>query len=256
MSAPRLLRVAVTRNEGPDGALARALRRWGLAPVNCDVLTFAPAPDPEALRRAAERVERYDWLIAASARAVAALQDARGGAPLPSDLRCAAVGLQTAAALEQAGASPPMVTGTAGSGTLLAALRTADDWAGRSVLIPRAAEGGREIAEALRALGASVDEVAAYRTVVCPPDEVAARWRRAAPDAAVVASPSAARALVAGVGAETVVRLRGVVAIGGTTADALRAHGIEPWVPSRPDFEAAAELCARRLALSLTEISS
>ena len=124
------------------------------------------------------------------------------------------------------------------------ALRGADDWRGRRVLMPRAAEGGRELGESLRALGAEVDEVAAYRTMPRPAHELAEDWRRARAEAVVIASPSAARALVAALGRETLRELRAVVAIGATTRAALAELGIEAAMPERTDFEGVAGLLA------------
>jgi uroporphyrinogen-III synthase len=94
------LRVAVTRDEADDGPLSQALRRRALEPVSCRVIREAPPADPENLTRAASELERYDWLVVASARAVTALAEARGERPFPAALRTAAVGRKSAAALE------------------------------------------------------------------------------------------------------------------------------------------------------------
>src|SRR5262249_42507718 len=154
------------------------------------------AEDTAPLARTAASLERFDWLIVASPRAVAALMDARGGAALPANVRTAAVGAKTAACLAAPGAAAPLPAAREGAAALIETLRGADDWRDRRVLIPRAAEGGCEIALALERLGAIVEEVAAYRTIERPREEIAAAWSAAAPEAAVVASPSAARALV------------------------------------------------------------
>ncbi len=77
--------------------------------------------------------------------------------------------------------------------------------------------------------------------------EIAAAWRAATPDAAVVASSSAARALVAALGAEALRDLRLVVALGDTTRATLEESGVEAAVPKRTDFEGAAGLVAARL---------
>lgn len=247
MSAP-LRRVAVTRDERMDGPLSSALARRGLEPVACSVVAEAPAPEPKVLRQAAQSVEQRDWLIAASERAVSGLMAARGGRPLPQTLRTAAVGERTAAALVAAGAVAPLTATIAGAAALIAKLRDAERWPGKRVLLPRALEGGREIAGALRRLGAAVDEVVAYRTVPRPCAEIVAAWAEARPDAVVVASPSAARELVDAVGAESLRRLACVAALGTTTAKQLESLGVHPIVPARADFDAVAELLEGALA--------
>jgi len=247
MSANRR-RVLVTRDESLDGPLSLALLRRGLQPVACSVLSHVASPEPEALVRAARSLEDYQWLIVASQRAVAALMVARGGRPLPPTLRTAAVGERTAGSLVAAGAAQPLTAASPGSAALIAALARADRWPGRRVLVPRAAEGGREVVDALRQRGGSVDEVVAYATVPRPRDEIVAAWEAARPDAAVVASPSAARALVRAIGAEPLHRLARVVAIGPTTAMQLEALGVLAVVPERADFDVVAELLHGALA--------
>jgi len=236
------LRVVVTRDEGLDGPLSSALAERGLEAVHCAVVGEAPAPDAEPLERAARSLECYDWLVVASQRAISALMAARAGLPLPSTLRTAAVGEKTAAALAAAGAAAPLTAPTAGAAALVAVLREADSWREKRVLVPRALEGGRELADAMRRWGATVDEVVAYCTVTRPPAEIVDAWLEARPDAVVVASPSAARALVQALGVERLRRLARVAAMGTTTAMQLVALGVPAVVPERSDFEAVAEL--------------
>ena len=240
-------RVLVTRDESLDGPLSSALSRRGFEPVACSVIASIPTPEPEALERAALSLPHYDWLVVASSRAVASLMAARGGRSLPPGLRTAAVGERTAATLVAAGATAPITAANAGASALIAALADADRWPGRRVLLPRALEGGRDIADSLRRLGANVEEVVAYGTVSRPRTQIVAAWEDAQPDAAVVASPSAARALVGAIGAERLRRLACVAAIGSTTAMELMALGVPAVVATRADFDAVAELLARAL---------
>jgi uroporphyrinogen-III synthase len=108
------------------------------------------------------------------------------------------------------------------------------------VLMPRAERGGREIAQALRVAGARVDEVVAYRTVARPVEEIVTTWRRAWPAAAVITSPSAARALVGALGQAALRSLDGVIAIGPTTAAELAQLGIDAVVSESSDFASVA----------------
>jgi len=235
-------RVVVTRDEGLDGPLTSALALRGLEPVPCSVVLAGPAPEPELRERAADSIESSDWLVVASQRAVTTLMTARAGRPLPAGLKTAAVGEKTAGALVAAGAMAPLTAPSAGAVPLVQVLREVDDWPRRRVLVPRAREGGRDLADALRRWGARVDEVVAYCTVARPQAEIVDAWRAARPDAVVVASPSAARALVQALGAESLRRLARVAAMGTTTAMQLVALGVPATVPARSDFEAVAEL--------------
>ena len=235
----RLLRVAVTRDEPVDGPLSSALRRRGHCVVHCPVVSTAPATDAKALERAADGLERYDWLIVSSARAVDALMGARPGRGMPAALRTAAVGAQTAARLVSHGAISPIVAEIAGTQDLIEKLTHVGGWRGRRALMPCAAEGSREVSERLRVLGADVDEVVAYRTLARPLEEIAGAWQAGQPVAAIVTSPSAARALAAAVGPVALAAIE-LIAIGPTTAAALAELGLHARMSAHADFDSAA----------------
>lgn len=243
-------RVAVTRSERPDGPLSTALRRRGLVPVPCPVIAHRAPADPAPLQRAAGHLDRFDWLVATSARAVEAVARLRLAVPWPRELRCAAVGTATAAAFQHHGIAPAVVAPSGGADDLIALLRHADRWPGQTVLIPQAAEGRSAVATALRAEGAAVTVVHAYRTVSRPTGEIRLAWETASAEGVVFASPSAARALVEAVGAPMVARMRAIVAIGATTAHSLRTLGLGPQISPSARFEAAAGLCATLLVPS------
>ena len=244
-------RVAVTRDEGPDGPLTRALVREDLTPVRCPVLVEAPPADPAALTDVAARLADYDWIVCASARGVRALLEARpaphagGELAWSAGLRTAAVGAATAQALTEAGVGHPPVVGDGdGAEALWRTLAPLADWTAARVLVVTTPGGRSELIDALRAAGARVDAVEAYRMAPRPAAAIAADWTASAPDAAIIASPRTAEALAAAVGAATLARLAAVVAIGPTTARALDALGVRAVTPPRADFT----LVARTLA--------
>ncbi|MGQ0703120.1 MAG: uroporphyrinogen-III synthase [Gemmatimonadales bacterium] len=242
-------RVAITRDEPRSGPLSLALGRHGLEPVACSVITHLPPRDPLPLCRAAARLAEFDWVVVSSARAVLALARASALEALREPPRWAVVGPATEAALARHGVSAALTPRDAGAEALLAALLEAEAWSGRKVLMPRAAGGRRSVAAGLRARGASVTEVIGYRTVARPRRAVAAAWRAARPQGVVVASPSAVTALLRAISPAELGRLPAVVAIGPTTAAALRERGLGCSVAPRADFEAAAARCAELLAL-------
>ena len=65
--------VANTRDEGPDGPLARALRRLGLESMSCPTIAIAPPDDPQPLRDALRGLATFDWVAFTSAHAVDAV---------------------------------------------------------------------------------------------------------------------------------------------------------------------------------------
>ncbi len=241
-------RVAVTRDEDREGPLARALAAHGFVPVPCPVLVETPPADTAALAAAARDLDRVDWVIVASARAVHALTRLRQG-PWPAGLSTAAVGEGTARALGAAGVTRPPVVGAGdGAGALWAVLGTTARWSGMRVLVPTTPGGRTDLADHLRAAGADVTTVEAYRMTARPPAAIVADWARGAPEAVVVASARTAETLAAAVGVAAL-RALPVVAIGTTTAAALDRLGVPNVRPARADFAAVPLLLAAQQGL-------
>jgi uroporphyrinogen III methyltransferase/synthase len=147
--------------------------------------------------------------------------------------RIAAIGPETAAQLERRLVRPALVPSEFRAEGLLAALRE-EDVRGRRFLLPRAAGARPILPESLRAGGAVVDEVIAYRAVL-PSDADVAALREALEagrvDALTFTSSSTVRNFVALIGAGNVHRLvRGgrpaVACIGPVTADTARELGL------------------------------
>ena len=121
----------------------------------------------DPLDRALDRVADYRWLVFTSANGVAMVRQRLAGrgvaGPGPARLRVAAIGPATAAALRDWGVHPDVVPEEYVAEGLAARLRELIR-PGDRVLLPRAAETRDVLVRELEAMGAHVDEVAAYRT--------------------------------------------------------------------------------------------
>lgn len=161
-------RVLVTRAVHQAPALSRALAAAGAQPVELPVIRLGPPPEPQRLDAALRALDRFDWVVFTSANTVQAVAArlAALGLPAASLARCrlAAIGPATAAALKEQGLPVAVVPQEYVGEGLLQALARRDRWAGRRVLLPRAAEARSVLPEGLRALGANVEVVAAYTT--------------------------------------------------------------------------------------------
>jgi uroporphyrinogen-III synthase len=230
----------VTRAEEPGGPLSRRLERRGARVLHWQAIEIAPAEDPRPLREAVAALARYDWLVFASAHAVAAVVAALGS-PSAASPRVAAVGPETAAAAERAGfrvVHSPAAPARAGAAALLAELAPAGGLAGARVLLPASAIARPELAAGLEALGATVDRVEAYRTRPAPLDAARCRAQLAAGevDAVLFSSPSAVASLARAFGPPGLAPAlagRRVVSIGPTTSRALRDLGLPPSAEAR-----------------------
>jgi uroporphyrinogen-III synthase len=121
---------------------------------------------------------------------------------------------------------------------------------GARVLVPRADDGRPELVEGLAAAGADVVAPSVYRTTAAPPEALAPLARALAGggvDAVAFLSPSAVRSVAAAVPPALLARAC-LAAIGPTTADALRAVGLEPGAqPARASGAALADAIAERI---------
>jgi len=236
------LRILITRPKG-DGAdeWAAAFAERGAVPVLFPTVAIVPPLSWQPIDDAVGRLDAYDWLVLTSQNAVAYFSSRLPGGRFPAAMRTkiAAVGDATAVAISQAGGQVALVPTDMRQEGLAEAMTSAAVAA--RVLFPVAAEGRMLLVQALRAAGASVDVVIAYRTeakrdLVPPPFDVA-----------IFASPSALRALLAGIGTRP---LDGkiVAVLGPTTADEARAQGLAPVVAAAPTVDALADAIAVSLS--------
>ncbi len=210
-------RIAVTRHESTR--FPAQLRSLGAEPVHFPVIRIDPPADSTALVDAATHLERYDWVIFTSANGVRAffdrVRDLRG-----FRARICAIGPATREAVEQFKLLVDLVPPEYIAESLTAALPA--DLAGQRILLPRAAVARDVVPNELRARGATVDVVEAYRTVVPdppPPPHTAVDW-------ITFTSSSTVKNYLALAGRPTAK----LASIGPVTSGTLRQHGLEPTV--------------------------
>lgn len=216
--------VVLTRDAEAAEPYALAIAALGHSTIAMPVTRTEPPEDPGALARAIE-LGGFQAILVASPRAALALLGARGHASLGGVW---AVGPATARVLELAGVHPIVPENAKDGATVARAM--VGHLAGKRVLVPRA-EGGRDEAiEILRQFNVDVISVVAYRTVPVVADAPTLVLGRDALVAGGVAAccvfaPSQVAALDALVGVRKIETRW--VAIGDTTAEALREAGAE-----------------------------
>lgn len=227
----------ITRARAQGPAFRALLEAQGAAVIEFPTIRFEAPEDPAALRRAVRDASRYDWLVFTSANGVAAFwRELVGqglGARALAGVRVCAIGPATAQALEEVGIKPEVVPDRYMAEGVVETLAAADRLEGRRILIPRAAVARRELPDGLRAQGAVVDEVAAYRTV---PDGEGAdvlreRLRAGEVDLIAFTASSTVRSYHALLGAMT--GGAAVAAIGPVTAETARELGFRVDVVAR-----------------------
>ena len=225
-------RVLVLRSQQDAGELVARIGAAGGVPIAVPLLAFSPAADGgTALRAALAAAREHDWVIFTSETAVrfGGAELARGiGMDEPPRIAC--IGPATARAARSAGLHVVLTTGGRQGGELLAA--ALGEVAGASILIPRSALASEDLPRALRARGAQVHCVEAYRNELPGGAESALRAAlESGVDALLLTSGSTIDRLVELLGEPELRRLAtlaALVCIGETTAASLRKHGIAP----------------------------
>ena len=148
-----------TRPEGERDPLVALLRERGhrvhaVPTVAIEPLPFMP-PD----------LVGFDWVVVTSAAGVRSLLDR---VPPVAGPRWAAVGPRTAAELAARGITVAAVPEERVGAAVAGAMAARGPLRGRRVLLARADAADEELQAALRAAGASVEELDVYRTVVGP----------------------------------------------------------------------------------------
>ena len=176
------------------GTSAEPYRRLGEL-VHTPLIRIAEPADWGPLDAALEQLAGYSVIALTSRYAVTALVErllARGGdGRRLAHARLAAVGGGTAAALRARGLAADLVAQPETTAGLLAALRAPGGLAGARVLLPRSQLADATLPQALRAEGAAVSAVTAYRTL---PVDDPVQVELDACDAVLFSSPSTVQA--------------------------------------------------------------
>lgn len=236
--------VAITRAATQAGETARAVRARGGLALEAPTLSIEPPDDPGPLAQAAREIGSYDLVAFTSANGVDALFAAIRAAGL--DARAfgralvAVIGPGTGRALQPYGVRADLAAEEHRGEGLAVAITAAlgGSVAGKRVLLARAAVARDALPDALRAGGAHVDVVPAYRSVPAPAAALAPL--RAALEASAVdvvtftASSTVTNFCQAFPDAAALLSRAVVASIGPITSDTLRARGLRVDVEASP----------------------
>ncbi|MGB6192714.1 MAG: uroporphyrinogen-III synthase [Terracidiphilus sp.] len=240
-------RILVTRAAHQAGRLSEGLRALGAEAAEVPVLEIRPPASYEPLDAALRRLDTYNWIIFTSSNTVQALAEriaALGIVPSSQVPLVAAIGSATADAARDAGFTVSLMPEQYVAESLVTALHGQVD--GRRFLLARAAAARDVIPDALRAAGAFVDAVDAYRNAIpAGASGLLQQAVRRGLDAATFTSSSSARHLA------EVARAAGIafplenvaaISIGPVTSETLRGLGWEPAAEASPhDIEGLVE---------------
>src|SRR5690606_7578564 len=125
--------------------------------------------DPAPLRAAAREPDRFDWIVFTSVNGVASFWGALREVGLDTrslaGVSLCAIGPATASGIELEGARADLVAAEHTAEGVVTALAEEAELAGARILLPQAEIAREVLATSLRAAGAEVVQVVAYRTL-------------------------------------------------------------------------------------------
>lgn len=162
-------RIVVTRARHQASALSQAIEDLGGEPWEFPAIEITPPSDPQKLIQAIQKLKHFNWLVFTSVNGVEELfkvlneqgKDVRDLA----GIELVAIGPATQAALEKRGLRVSFMPEEYRAEKIIEGLASRV-LPGQSVLLARAEEARDILPESLKALGADVWDVPAYRTIV------------------------------------------------------------------------------------------
>ena len=247
-------RIVVTRAPEQARDLTDALEHLGAKVISLPMVSFASPEDCQKLDEQLRRLNDFDAIVFLSSNAVRYIFDRCAQLGIKCEMLqslnrlIVAVGPATAQALTGKGIKVGFVSQSGTGEGLAHELR--GSLAGRRVLLPRSDRGDEQAPNALRAAGAVVTEVIAYRTVkpASLDREILAGILRGDMNSVIFASPSAYKNFQSSVGDSALQDLSHRVdfaAIGPTTAAAIQNSGARVAIQAE---EASADGLARAIA--------
>ncbi|MBI1334689.1 MAG: hypothetical protein GC165_17615 [Armatimonadetes bacterium] len=223
--------ILITRPKGQAGLLNAPLQELGAEVFSMPAIEIAPLEDTSKLDTALSQLETYDWVVLTSVNGVASVRDRMVTLGIDqsklSSRRLAVIGPATAAALENDFRAPDAMPEQYVSESIMEVL---GDVKGKRFLLARADLARRELPDMLRAEGAIVDEVNAYRIVRASEETV---LPDRSPDYITLTSAAAARNTIDTLkekGHADWLRSANLACIGPITESAVREAGFEPAV--------------------------
>ncbi len=226
-------RIVVTRPQAQAGSLVEKITERGGVVVELPVIEIVKEKDLQKLQYMIENLQDFDWVLFTSVNAVdiffremaVQMLDAR----IFKGISVGAIGPVTGHRLKQYGLLTDLIPRQYSAEGIIEALKKHIQ-PGQNILLPRA-QGARTILpEELKALGATIEEIALYRAATSPDisQEAAADIRQGNIDMITFTSSSTVSAFVDIIGKEhvrTVDATAVVACIGPITADTARAAG-------------------------------
>lgn len=197
----------VTRSREQASALTNSLEALGAQCIEAPAIKVIDPPSYADLDARIDKLASYDWLILTSVNGVEHFFSRLRAKQLDSrslgNIKVAAIGVATAAALKQHGIYADIIPAEFRAEGVIEAMRPFV-MAGTRILLPRAQEARAILPEKLTEMGAIVDVAVAYQTIVADTDGtiIAEQLKKGEIDVVTFTSSSTVKNLIALLGDE------------------------------------------------------
>jgi uroporphyrinogen III methyltransferase / synthase len=162
-------RIVVTRSRDQASQFLAGLTELGAECIEFPTIKIMPPFSWDGMDKAIQRLEDYNWLLFTSVNGVEyffkRLYELGKDIRSLWNIKVAAIGPKTAEAVQHRGIRPDLVPDEYRAEAVIEAFKKYD-LNGSSILLPRAFEAREILPDELRQMGAQVDVVEAYRTVM------------------------------------------------------------------------------------------
>jgi uroporphyrinogen III methyltransferase/synthase len=162
-------RILTTRAQKQSHEFSQLLTAYGAEPVEAPTIELVPPASWELVDEAVAKLDHYQWLIFTSANGVMPfmqrVRDLGKDSRAFARMRICCIGPKTALALRRYGLQADVLPAEYQAEGIIASLAK-ENLRGQRILIPRAEVAREILPDQLRELGAHVDIVPVYRTVV------------------------------------------------------------------------------------------
>lgn len=222
-------RVVVTRTREQASELSRKLYRLGADVIEFPTIEIKPREDLGELRAAIDRIEEFDWIVFTSQNAVriffGALNECGRDSRSLYKNRIAAIGPASGRDIERYAIKPDLIPAEYVAEAIIREMEGIGI-SGKRILLPCAAEARETLKRGLEELGAHVERIPIYDTVIPVPVSEESLSRVVSSDVITFTSSSTVRNFF-----KIVEKTEAILAcIGPVTAETLREHGYEPHI--------------------------
>jgi uroporphyrinogen III methyltransferase/synthase len=166
-------RIVVTRSPEQAGELIEMLEERGAEAIAAPTIRIGPPDDLDALDRACAEAGTFDWIVFTSANGVDYFMSrllAQGDVRDLKGVRICTIGPSTASRLSRYGIRVDLTPAEFRAEAVADSLKSLGGLQGTRFLLPRADIARDLLADELRAAGAEVADVAAYKTTLASPE--------------------------------------------------------------------------------------